>query len=132
MDNGFHRSPIQVADEGEEIKAGPDAEREFWEITEEAGRRFGRFGGGAGDDEGETAGWAVSGDTREAMGAAATRIDSRGPTSLSDDVFVIPDDSEDSVVYAGRYVVLCRACAGWVAVVFCTAVLGYDKGVVIK
>jgi len=87
---------------------------------------------GAGDAEEEVAGWAESGDAREAIGAADARIDSRAPISLSEDVFVILSVSDVLVDYVGRYFDIRRASLGWVAVVFCTAVLGYDKGVVIK
>ena len=80
----------------------------------------------------EVAGWAESGDAGEAIGAADARIDSRGPISLSEDVFVVLSVSDVTVDCVGRYYDLRRACFGWVAVVFCTAVLGYDKGVVIK
>jgi len=86
----------------------------------------------AGDAEVEVAGWAESGDAGEAIGAADARIDSRGPISLSEDVFVVLFVSDVTVDCVGRYFDLRRACFGWVAVVFCTAVLGYDKGVVIK
>ena len=54
------------------------------------------------------------------------------PISLSEDVFVVLSVSDVLVDYVGRYFDIRRASLGWVAVVFCTAVLGYDKGVVIK
>ena len=54
------------------------------------------------------------------------------PISLFDDVSVVLDVSEVSVDYVNRYTSLRRVVLGWVAVVFYTAVLGYDKGLVIK
>ena len=44
-------------------------------------------------------------------------------------IFLIFDVIAD---YVGRCVSLRRAVLGWVAVVFYTAVMGYDKGLVIK
>ena len=57
---------------------------------------------------------------------------SRKPISLFDELSDVSDVSEVIADYVGRCNSLRRACLGWVAVVFCTAVLGYDKGVVIK
>lgn len=92
-----------------------------------------RSGDVAGDEEvGEAASRAESNDAREATLSAALRLDSRRPASIFDDVSVVSDASEVDVDYVGSYVSLRRSMLGWVAVVFCTAVLGYDKGVVIK
>jgi hypothetical protein len=52
--------------------------------------------------------------------------------SLSEDAFVVLSVPEVMVDCVGRYFDLCRTCYGWVAVVFCTAVSGHGKGVVIK
>ena len=62
----------------------------------------------------------------------AMRTDSREPTSLFDELFDVSDVSEVIADYIGRCNSLRRAVLGWVAVVFYTAVLGYDKGLVIK
>ena len=51
---------------------------------------------------------------------------------MFEDVFVVLFVSDVKVDCVGRYFDLRRACFGWVAVVFCSAVLGYDKVVVIK
>ena len=107
------------------------SEKKNWD-TDSAGRSRVCLDDKAGGEEKEVAGWAESGDAREAIGAADARIDSRGPISLSEDVFVVLSVSDVLVDYVGRYFDIRRASLGWVAVVFCTAVLGYDKGVVIK
>jgi hypothetical protein len=121
-----------IADTNEEKKTGMVSERERWKIADKASGIGGSAGGIAGDAHEEGACWTESGDAREAMEAAGLRIDSRGPISLFDDVSVVLHVSEVSVDYVGRCNSLRRAVLGWVAVVFYTAVLGYDKGLVIK
>ena len=74
----------------------------------------------------------MSGDAREAIEAAAMKTDSRKPISLFDELSDVSDVSEVIADYAGRCDSLRRAVLGWVAVVFYTAVMGYDKGLVIK
>ena len=120
---------IEATREMRKLEEG--SEKENWD-TDSAGRSRVCLDDKAGDAEEEVAGWAESGDAREAIGAADTRIDSRVPISLSEDVFVVLSVSDVLVDYVGRYFDIRRASLGWVAVVFCTAVLGYDKGVVIK
>ena len=91
------------------------------------------------DDDGgvaqrEAAGRAESYDAREAVAAAVERrIDSRGPISVSDDDSIVVSVASDvSVVYVGRYINIHCDMWGWVAGVFYTSVLGYDKRVVIR
>ena len=110
-------------------------ERERWKNTGNACEILEDAGGFAGDVHGGRAGWSVSGGAREAMEAAAMKTDSREPTSLFDELFDLSDVSDVSEViadYIGRCNSLRRSVLGWVAVVFYTAVLGYDKGLVIK
>jgi len=81
----------------------------------------------------EAAGRAESCDAREAAAAMELRIDSRGPMSVSDDNSVVVCDVSDvRVVYVGRYLDIHCDRWGWVAGVFYTSVLGYDKRVVKK
>ena len=100
--------------------------------TDEASKSRVNLDDKAGDAEEGVASWVESGDASETIGVADTRTDSREPISLFEDVFVVLFVSDVKVDCVGRYFDLRRACFGWVAVVFCTAVLGYDKGVVIK
>ena len=60
------------------------------------------------------------------------KTDSRGPISLFDELSDVSDVSEVIADYVGRCISLRRAVLGWVAVVFYNAVMGYDKGLVIK
>ena len=83
----------------------------------------------------EAAGRAESYDAREAAAAAARelRIDSREPASDSDDASVVVSDVSDvRVDYVGSYFDIHCDRWGWVAGVFYTSVLGYDKRVVIR
>ena len=79
----------------------------------------------------EAAGRAESCDAREAATAARElRIDSREPASDSDDASVVVSDVR--VVYVGSFLDIHCDRWGWVAGVFYTSVLGYDKRVVIR
>ena len=120
-----------IADTFEEKKTGMVTGREKRDADSACRRRVG-LDDGAGDAYEDVAGWAESGDAREAMEATAMKTDSREPISLFDELSDVSDVSEVIADYVGRCDSLRRACLGWVAVVFCTAVLGYDKGVVIK
>ena len=110
------------------MKAGLDRKRELGMAC----TRQECSGGTGNDAQGEEAAWMASFDAREAVESAAMRTDSRMPMSLFDDVSVVSDLSEDDVVYVGSYFSLRRAMLVWVAVVFYTSILGYDKAVVIK
>ena len=126
------KSSLDLIEETRELKRTEEgSEEENWD-TEVACRSGVGLDDKAGGAEEEGAGWAESGDAREAIGDPDARIDSSGPTSLSEDVSVILSVSDVLVDCVGRYFDIRRAMLGWVAVVFCTAVLGYDKGVVIK
>ena len=81
----------------------------------------------------EAAGRAESCDAREAAAAMELRIDSRGPASVSEDVSVVVSVVSDvRVVYVGSFLDIHCDRWGWVAGVFYTSVLGYEKGVVIR
>ena len=121
-----------IADTNEEKKTGMVTERERWKNAGNASEISGSAGGSAGDVHGGAACWTESGDAREAMEAAAMKTDSRGPISLFDELSDVSDVSEVIVDCVGRCDSLRRAVLGWVAVVFYTAVMGYDKGLVIK
>ena len=107
---------------------------------EDAGTAASRTESISGDNAGgvaqkEAAGRAESCDAREAAAAAAMelRIDSREPASDSDDASVVLSDVSDvRVVYVGRFFDIHCDRWGWVAGVFYTSVLGYDKRVVIR
>ena len=121
-----------IADIIEEKKTGMVPERERWKNTGTACGILVDDGGIAGIAHGGRAGWSVSGDAREAMEAAAMKTDSREPISLFDELSDVSDVSKVIADYVGSCDSLRRACLGWVAVVFYTAVMGYDKGLVIK
>ncbi len=57
---------------------------------------------------------------------------SMGLISLFDELSDVSDVSKVIADYVGSCVSLRRAVLDWVAVVFYTAVMGYDKGLVIK
>ena len=121
-----------IADTNEEKKTGMVTKRERWKNTGNASEISGSAGGIAGDVHEGAACWTESGDAREAMEATAMKTDSRGPISLFDELSDVSDVSEVIADYVGRCDSLRRAVLGWVAVVFYTAVMGYDKGLVIK
>jgi hypothetical protein len=123
---------IIIADTSEERIFGKATERENWKSTGDGCRSLRSDREEAEDVPEERASWIENGDAREALDATQLRIDSRMPISLFDDVSVVLDVSEVSVDYVNRYTSLRRVVLGWVAVVFYTAVLGYDKGLVIK
>jgi hypothetical protein len=107
-------------------------------IGEDTGTAASRTESISGDNAGgvaqkEAAGRAESCDAREAAAAMELRIDSRGPASDSDDASVaLSDVSDVRVVYVGRFFDIHCDRWGWVAGVFYTSVLGYDKRVVIR
>ena len=105
---------------------------------EDAGTAASRTESISGDNAGgvaqkEAAGRAESCDAREAAAVMELRIDSREPASDSDDASVVLSDVSDvRVVYVGRFFDIHCDRWGWVAGVFYTSVLGYDKRVVIR
>ena len=90
MDERFLKALQEFIEATREMKRKLEegSEKENWD-TDSAGRSRVCLDDKAGDAEEEVAGWAESGDAWEAIGAADARIDSRGPISLSEDVFFL-------------------------------------------
>ena len=123
------------ADAVEKTKNEVVATRKSGEVAGTAASRMESISGdnAGGVAQKEAAERAESCNAREAAAAMELRIDSREPASVSEDVSVVVSVVSDvRVVYVGSFLDIHCDRWGWIAGVFYTSVLGYDKRVVIR